>query len=91
VYSPQVLLAIGGQTHHPMNPYNLCVLDSARNLNAESPSKNCVSGMAPFADSRLNQPLLAIVRQNFEKDGIRSYSSPTWMFEIIIAVPAVTY
>lgn len=44
-------------THHPMNPYNRCVLVRPRKLNAESPSKNCVSGMTPPAASRLNQPL----------------------------------
>lgn len=50
------------EAHHPMKPYNRWVLDSPRNLNAESPSKNWVSGIAPLAASRLNQPLLAILR-----------------------------
>jgi len=45
----------------PINPYNLVVRDSPRNLNAESPSKNCVSGTPMPADSRLSQPLLAIL------------------------------
>ena len=40
-----------------MKPYNLVVLDKPRNLKAESPSKNCVSGIVPPAVSRLNQPL----------------------------------
>lgn len=48
-------------THQPINPYNLVVRDSPRNLNAESPSKNCVSGTPMPADSRLSQPLLAIL------------------------------
>jgi hypothetical protein len=59
-----------------MNPYNLCVLDSPRNLKAESPSKYCVSGTVPLAASRLNQPLLAIARQNFEKGGIGELFEP---------------
>ena len=34
---------------------------SPRALNAESPSKNCVSGIVPAADSRLNHPLDAML------------------------------
>jgi len=44
-----------------MNPYNLVVLDKPKNLNAESPSKNCVSGTTLAPASRLNHPLLGIV------------------------------
>lgn len=44
-----------------MNPYNRCVLVRPRKLNAESPSKNCVSGMTPPAASRLNQPLEEVI------------------------------
>lgn len=45
------------ETHQPPNPYSLCVRESSRNLKAESPSKNCVSGMVPATESRLNHPL----------------------------------
>lgn len=74
-----------------MNPYNLCVLDNPRKLNAESPSKNCVSGMTPPAASRLNQPLLAMARYNYEEDGIKNDSNVTWMFEIVAAPAATNY
>lgn len=43
-----------------MNPYNLVVFDRPKNLNAESPSKNCVSGTTLVPASRLNHPLLGI-------------------------------
>lgn len=49
------------KTYHPTKPYNRCVRVRPRNLNAESPSKNCVSGMTPPAASRLNQPLDAAI------------------------------
>jgi len=42
---------------HPTKPYSLCVLVRPKNENAESPSKNCVSGTTLVADSRLNHPL----------------------------------
>lgn len=48
------------QTHQPTNPYRRCVRVKLRKLNAESPSKNAVSGIAPPAVSRLNHPLDAI-------------------------------
>lgn len=48
------------RTHHAPKPYSRCVRDNPRNLKAESPSKNCVSGSAPVAASRLNHPLEAI-------------------------------
>jgi len=51
--------------HHPAKPYNLCVLVRPRNENADSPSKNWVSGITPLADSRLNHPLPGIV--NFDQ------------------------
>jgi hypothetical protein len=44
-------------------------------LNAESPSKNCVSGMVPPAASRLNQPLLAMARHDYEGGGIKNDSN----------------
>ena len=44
------------RTHQPPNPYSLCVRERLRNLKAESPSKNCVSGMVPATVSRLNHP-----------------------------------
>jgi hypothetical protein len=47
-------------THQPINPYNLVVFDSFKNLNAESPSKKCVSGTRLAPASRLSHPLLAI-------------------------------
>ena len=50
------------KTYHPMNPYNRVVLDNPRDLNAESPSKNCVSGMTLVADSRFNHPPAIIPR-----------------------------
>ena len=47
--------------HHPAKPYSLCVLVKPRNENADSPSKNWVSGITPLAASRLNHPLPGIV------------------------------
>jgi hypothetical protein len=46
--------------HHPPKPYNLCVLVKPRNENADSPSKNWVSGITPLAASKLNHPLPGI-------------------------------
>ena len=47
-------------TYQPTNPYNLCFLVNPRNLNADSPSKNWVSGIALPADSRFSHPFEAI-------------------------------
>lgn len=49
-------------THHPAKPYSLCVLVKPRDANADSPSKNWVSGITPLAASKLNHPLLGIVK-----------------------------
>ena len=52
----------------PHKPTQNAHLVKPRKLNAESPSKNCVSGMVPPIDSRLNQPLLDILEQrNYRK------------------------
>jgi len=51
----------GRNAHHPANPYSLCVLVKPRDENADSPSKNWVSGITPLAASRLNHPLPGIV------------------------------
>ena len=45
------------------NPYSLCVLVKPRNENADSPSKNWVSGITPLASSRLSHPLPGIVNR----------------------------
>lgn len=42
-----------------------------RELNAESPSKNCVSGMVPPTASRLNQPFELIVTVDREEEESR--------------------
>ena len=47
--------------HHPAKPYSLCVLVKPRNENADSPSKNWLSGITPLAASKLNHPLPGIV------------------------------
>ena len=52
--------SVTNKTHHPPNPYNRCIRVKPKNLNAESPSKNWDSGIAPLAASRLNHPLEAI-------------------------------
>ena len=65
-----------GDTHQPINPYNLCILVKPKNLNAESPSKNCVSGIALVADSRLSHPLFDMIG-----GGVLEDEGDTYVFE----------
>ena len=55
-----------------------CMRVKPRNLNAESPSKNCVSGMAPPAASRLNQPFEFDILLSWLWGGFDGWNQEFW-------------